>query len=81
MRLRAERIVRHLLDEAMPAVAFTRIFAERITGRWVRGAHSEPICSFCDKTQRQVKTLIAGPGVYICDKCVETMAEVIHEES
>ena len=76
----AERTVRVLLDEAMPTVAFTEVVAEAITGRYVAGGQSEPMCSFCGRTQRQVKTLIAGPGVYICDECVETMADTIHED-
>ena len=37
-------------------------------------------CSFCSKTQDQVKRLIAGPGVYICDECVELCKEIIEEE-
>ncbi len=37
-------------------------------------------CSFCGKTQRQVKKLIAGPGVYICDECVDLCNEILEEE-
>jgi ATP-dependent Clp protease ATP-binding subunit ClpX len=37
-------------------------------------------CSFCGKTQKQVKKLIAGPGVYICDECIELCNEIIIEE-
>ena len=37
-------------------------------------------CSFCGKTQRHVKKLIAGPGVYICDECIELCNEIIAEE-
>ena len=38
-------------------------------------------CSFCNKTQDQVKKLIAGPaGVYICDECVDICADIIEEE-
>ena len=37
-------------------------------------------CSFCGKTQRHVKKLIAGPGVYICDECIELCNEIIEEE-
>ena len=37
-------------------------------------------CSFCGKTQDQVKRLIAGPGVYICDECVELCMDIIEEE-
>ncbi|HEY5432340.1 MAG TPA: ClpX C4-type zinc finger protein, partial [Coriobacteriia bacterium] len=37
-------------------------------------------CSFCGKPQRQVRKLIAGPGVYICDECVELCNEIVDEE-
>ena len=37
-------------------------------------------CSFCSKSQKQVKKLIAGPGVYICDECIELCNEIIEEE-
>ena len=35
------------------------------------------LCSFCGKSQRQVKKLIAGPGVYICDECIDLCNEII----
>ena len=38
-------------------------------------------CSFCGKAQEQVKKLIAGPGVYICDECIELCNEIIDEET
>ncbi|MDC3201435.1 ATP-dependent Clp protease ATP-binding subunit ClpX [Acidimicrobiia bacterium] len=42
---------------------------------------SEPLkCSFCGKSQKQVIKLIAGPGVYICDECIELCTEIIEEE-
>ena len=37
-------------------------------------------CSFCGKLQEQVKRLVAGPGVYICDECVELCNEIIEDE-
>ena len=37
-------------------------------------------CSFCGKTQKQVKKLIAGPGVYICDECIELCNDIIEED-
>src|SRR3712207_166123 len=37
-------------------------------------------CSFCGKNQEQVKRLIAGPGVYICDECIELCSEIIADE-
>src|SRR5258708_1261368 len=38
------------------------------------------LCSFCGKSQRQVKNLIAGPGVYISDECIDLCTEIIDEE-
>ncbi len=37
-------------------------------------------CSFCGKSQKQVRKLIAGPGVYICDECIDLCNEIIEEE-
>jgi ATP-dependent Clp protease ATP-binding subunit ClpX len=37
-------------------------------------------CSFCGKHQRQVKKLIAGPGVYICNECIDLCVEIIAKE-
>ena len=37
-------------------------------------------CSFCGKNQDQVKRLIAGPGVYICDECIELCSDIIADE-
>jgi ATP-dependent Clp protease ATP-binding subunit ClpX len=37
-------------------------------------------CSFCGKTQHEVKKIIAGPGVYICDECVGLCDEIIAED-
>jgi len=38
-------------------------------------------CSFCGKSQREVRKLIAGPAVFICDECVELCMDIIKEES
>ena len=37
-------------------------------------------CSFCGKSKAMVKKLIAGPGVYICDQCVDLCVEIMEEE-
>ncbi len=37
-------------------------------------------CSFCGKNQKEVKKLIAGPAVYICDECIQLCGEIIEEE-
>ena len=37
-------------------------------------------CSFCGKTQDQVNRIVAGPGVYICNECIELCSEIIEEE-
>ncbi len=44
------------------------------------GENEQLKCSFCGKSQRQVKKLIAGPGVYICDECIDLCNEIIEEE-
>lgn len=46
-----------------------------------RGVHSSLLkCSFCGKTQKEIKKLIAGPGVYICDECIDLCNEIIEGE-
>jgi ClpX C4-type zinc finger len=77
----AESTVRRLVEEAMPRVEFIDFVAEPIVGRFVEGSAGEPVCSFCGKSQAQVKTLIAGPGVYICDVCVEMMSEIVEDDA
>src|SRR5258708_6636716 len=43
-------------------------------------SNEQPLCSFCGKSQRKVKKRIAGPGVYICDECIDLCNEIIDEE-
>jgi len=43
-------------------------------------SNEQLLCSFCGKSQRQVKKLIAGPGVYICDECIDLCNEIVDEE-
>ncbi|NDC36903.1 MAG: ATP-dependent Clp protease ATP-binding subunit ClpX, partial [Proteobacteria bacterium] len=38
------------------------------------------VCSFCGKTQEEVRKLVAGPGVYICDECVDLCNDILTEE-
>ena len=45
-----------------------------------RKSSRELFCSFCGKSQKEVRKLIAGPSVYICDECVELCNEIITEE-
>jgi ATP-dependent Clp protease ATP-binding subunit ClpX len=52
---------------------------ERRAARRERGK-TEESCSFCGKPKSQVKKLIAGPGVYICDECVTLCSEIVAEE-
>ena len=49
-----------------------------MTGR--KGNFSSLYCSFCGKSQDEVRKLIAGPTVYICDECIELCNEIIAEE-
>jgi hypothetical protein len=54
-----------------------------MTGRQAasRGSRGDLLrCSFCSKDQESVAKLIAGPGAYICDECVDLCNEIIHEE-
>ncbi len=46
-----------------------------------RDENDNLFCSFCGKNQKEVKTLVAGPAVYICDECVQLCHEIIEEES
>ena len=49
--------------------------------QWEQLKRSEQLkCSFCGKSKQQVGKLIAGPGVYICDECVEFCNEIIRED-
>ncbi|MFA6822681.1 MAG: ClpX C4-type zinc finger protein, partial [Geobacter sp.] len=45
------------------------------------GSQDTLTCSFCGKTQEEVKKLIAGPAVYICDECIELCNDIVAEES
>ena len=46
-----------------------------------KDSKSSLYCSFCGKSQHEVRKLIAGPSVFICDECVELCKDIIHEES
>lgn len=80
-KFEAESTVRRLIEAAMPRVEFIDFVAEAIVGRFVEGSAGEPVCSFCGKTRAQVETLIAGPGVYVCDECVTMMSEIIEGDA
>ena len=45
------------------------------------GTDDNLFCSFCGKSQKEVKKLIAGPAVYICDECIQLCSEIIEEET
>jgi ATP-dependent Clp protease ATP-binding subunit ClpX len=45
------------------------------------GSYGSLNCNFCGKSQKEVKKLIAGPGVYICDECIELCNDIIYEDS
>jgi ATP-dependent Clp protease ATP-binding subunit ClpX len=45
------------------------------------GSYGALNCNFCGKSQKEVKKLIAGPGVYICDECIELCNDIIYEDS
>ncbi len=50
-----------------------------MTDREDRRRHTR--CSFCGKGQEQVRKLVAGPGVYICDQCIDLCQEVLEEDN
>jgi ClpX C4-type zinc finger len=77
----AQSLVRSLLEHVVPEATFTVIEATPVTGRYATGAAPEIRCSFCGKTQRQVRKLVAGPSVYICDECVAVMSEIVAEDT
>src|SRR5947208_544162 len=61
----------------------SRFFEFGVKGDWMARAsegNEQLLCSFCGKSQRQVKKLIAGPGVYICDECIDLCNEIIDED-
>src|SRR5690606_23684287 len=45
------------------------------------GSYGSLNCNFCGKSQKEVKKLIAGPGVYICDECIELCNDIIYEDA
>src|SRR5450756_2158019 len=53
---------------------------ERVTTTGSKGTKVPYRCSFCGKSQEQVRKLIAGQGVYICDECINLCQEIIEEE-
>ena len=53
----------------------------KLRARKRRRDHEPPGCSFCFRPRRAVQKLIAGPGVYICDRCVGLCNEILREES
>ena len=46
----------------------------------VKDDRNQVRCSFCGKTEEQVMRLVAGPGVYICNECIELCSDIIFEE-
>ncbi len=47
-----------------------------------KGSYNSSLhCNFCGKSQKEVKKLIAGPGVYVCDECIELCNDIIYEDS
>lgn len=71
-----------LIDEVLVSRAFcaNRAAVKEVTDMSKFDERKQLKCSFCGKYQDQVKRLIAGPNVYICDECVELCQEIIHEE-
>lgn len=53
---------------------------QKMTNNTIDQTEIEYCCSFCDKNQKEVKVLIAGPGVYICDECVNVCSTIVGHE-
>ena len=77
---RARRVLSHLgVSTAAIKRELGRYIGPGKQRRRKRGK-GDPACSFCGKSQKQVKKLIAGPGVYICDECIDLCNEILAEE-
>jgi ATP-dependent Clp protease ATP-binding subunit ClpX (EC 3.4.21.92) len=58
-----------------------QLWRKEIRGDWMAKIDDKQLrCSFCGKSQNEVKRLIAGPNVYICNECVELCQDIIEEE-
>ena len=74
-------IIDRVIERATAATSrFDRIRGTRRDMARASEGNEQLLCSFCGKSQRQVKKLIAGPGVYICDECIDLCNEIIDEE-
>ena len=72
-------------EEAKRTALLTRCSADRSIPKGVVSCLNLTMkgqlkCSFCGKSQEQVRKLVAGPGVYICDECIELCTEIVEEE-
>ena len=77
---RARRVLSHLgVSIAVIKKELDRYVGQGKQRRRKRGK-VDPACSFCGKSQKQVKKLIGGPGVYICDECIDLCNEVLAED-
>ncbi len=72
--------VRHHRRRHRSPLATARLVGRRSEVAGPTDGNDQLLCSFCGKSQRQVKKLIAGPGVYICDECIDLCNEIIDEE-
>src|ERR1044071_7317199 len=53
----------------------------QVVGTTAAGSPQSPSCSFCGKSKEEVKRLISGPKVYICDECLALCLEIVEEET
>src|ERR1044072_3416246 len=67
-------------EEAKEYGIIDRVISQHSVMARPTDSNEQLLCSFCGKSQRQVKKLIAGPGVYICDECIALCNEIIDEE-
>ena len=75
----AKEEIRELLDRLPEDASLEAIMSQIAVCREARKVLDAEIlrCSFCSKSQRDVRKLVAGPAVYICDECVEVCQEII----
>jgi len=77
---RARRVLSHL---GVSAAAIKKELGSYVgpgKRRRRRRGKADLACSFCGKSQKQVKKLVAGPGVYVCDQCIDLCNEILAEE-
>ena len=80
---RLKQLIDELQHQLEGSLSSQQLLAASLVGTWKKtsgGKHTGTVCSFCGKSQEQVRKVIAGPGVFICDECVDLCQEILDEE-